>query len=350
MGNTLGIVGEKWSRFASGFPLFLELEELIEAKHAFQKLYHEQKEGKKIQTEVAEHQVTKAEKDIKKFKNKIAGAVHDEVKLGLSQVFQYFHILKITHHFVQILGGFVDHANQPSQKGYQDRQFRERVDILADKFAEKMEHALHEAEKLDKGDISNLMNIINEAAKQDTKNFMGELRTLFKQKGGESLASNLMQRGQLRHEIREELRDINRLKRLSSRLEGLDAKVRQIKSAKDRKKANAILSDFEHVFEEADNDLAELFKFAHFIIKRDLLLMMIVLSDESAMEELGQEWISKHFMPEVVITGEKATLKEIAKHLSEKGHTIANGLNVVEKREQAVLNEVETIRAKARRK
>ena len=81
---------------------------------------------------------------------------------------------------------------------------------------------------------------------------------------------------------------------------------------------------------------SEMFKAAHLIMKRDLILMIMVLTDIDVMEKLGTKWVQIHFMPERPVKQEILSLRVLEKKLSEKAHTLANGLGVVLKGEKAV--------------
>lgn len=324
----LGIYGLKWRRIASSFKGFLALEERSEGRRAYYYTHAEKKELGKIQSLVAKHKVTPALRGIDKWIHDVSKAIDKEVKLGMSQIFQYFHILKITKHFVDMLGRFIDHANT-RPKG---DSFRERVDKLAQNILQKMIAAVEQAEAWGGEDVRTIMAIINDSKEKKPALFMADIRKAFKYEENISILGRIP----LRMDIRAELRDEKSLEALSHKLEALDKRLQ----AGNKQNYNQMLGEFERVVFKGSHDLFEMFKAAHLIMKRDLLLIIMVLADERVIGQLGTKWVQIHFMPDVPVHQRLMKIEEINKKLSEKAHTLANGLGVIVKGERSVEQEL----------
>src|SRR3989338_4245160 len=321
--SIFGIYSEKWKRFASYFKGFLGLEERLEGRKAYYYMHAEKKELRKIQSLVSEHKVSQALKGIKKWHLQIAKAVDKEVKLGMSQVFQYFHVIKITNHFVEVLGKFVSHARSRGDV------FKGRVDAVAQEMTHIMTAAIIKAEKWGGDDLKRLMAIINEALNKGQAKFLDELRLAFKEENNLSLLGKFA----LRMDIKIEVANERKLEALSVQLERLDKSLEGNRKGENYDK---MLGEFEKILLEGEHDLEKMFKAAHLIMKRDLILMIMVLADKEIMERLGSKWIQVHFMPEKPIHEEEMSLEELGKKISEKAHTLANGFGVILKGEKGI--------------
>ena len=321
-----GIYGERWKRLASYFKGFLALEERVEGRRAYYYMLAEQKDKTKIQSLVAEHKVTKATHKYSAWHHKISKAVDNEIKLGMSQIFQYFHILKITNHMVEVLEKFLSHSKQRGDV------FKGRLDAVAQHMTQKMAAAVKQAEAWGGEDMRTAMAVINKAAEKSQANFLTNIRMAFKEENLSTLSS-LAGRTALRINIRKELADEKRLDALSKQLERLDKKLQTDRSGKNY---DRMLGEFERILFEEEHDIEEMFKAAHLIMKRDLILMIMVLVDINVMEQLGNKWVQVHFMPEKPIEKEEMSLKQLEKKISEKAHGLANGLGVIIKGEKTI--------------
>lgn len=321
-----GIYGERWKRFASYFKGFLALEERVEGRRAYYYMLAEQKDKAKIQSLVAEHKVTKGMSKYHKWHHDIAKAVDYEIKLGMSQIFQYFHILKIANHMVEVLEKFLSHSRARGDV------FKGRLDAVAQHMTHKMVAAVKQAEAWGGEDMKTAMAIINKAAEKSQANFLTNIRMAFKEENLSTL-STLASRTALRMNIRKELYDEKRLDALSKQLESLD---RTLQTDRNEKNYDRMLGEFERILFEGEHDIEEMFKAAHLIMKRDLILMIMVLVDINVMEQLGAKWIQIHFMPEKPIEEGEMSLKKLEKKISEKVHTLANGLGVILKGERTI--------------
>lgn len=323
-----GIYGEKWKRFASYFPRFLALEERIEGRRAYYYLHEEEELLRKIQSNVAEHKVTKALKGIKRWRLMVAKSIEKQTQLGMGQIFQYFHILKITKRLIDALGKFIRHANT-RPKG---DTFRTRVDAVAEQMLKNMIAAIKEAEKWGGEDVRAMMAIINESRDKRPAEFIASVRTALKKQGVISRLGRIP----LRIDIRKELSDERHLLALSIKLEAIE---KELESGKKIDYDN-MLGKFERILFEGRFYIADMFKAAHLIMKRDLILIMMVLSDERIMKMLGRKWVQVHFMPEMPIGTELMEINKLEKKLSEKAHTLANGMGVILKGERAIEQEL----------
>ena len=315
-----GIYGEKWQRIASNFPRVLSFEERSEGRRLYSYVHKEKKILVKIQEDVIAHKVTKALRNINKWKGYVSKAGKKGVKLGESQVFQYFHILKATKHFTSALDKFADHVNT-RPKG---DDFRKRADVLIREAATKMYNAIQEAEQEGGSDMKTLMAYMNEELSKKPGNFIANVVTAMKKKGDISIFSRIS----LRIDIKRELKDLKSLERLAKELEELD---RKLGSTNSQRVYDEILGKFEAEVFMGEHNFEEMFRVAHLVMKRDLLLLIMVASDERVMHELGLDWIHKHFLPEDPVKRTETEIEELNKKLSEKAHTIANGLNVIVK-------------------
>lgn len=318
-----GIYGEKWKRFASYFKGFLALEERSEGRRAYYYMHAEKKELRKVQSLVSEHKVSQALKGIKKWHLEIAKAIDKEVKLGMSQIFQYFHILKITNHFVDILGKFVSHARSRGDI------FKGRLDAVSQEMTRKMTAAVEQAEAWGGEDMRRLMAVINAAVGKGPAKFLDAIRMAFKNEQNLSMLGRIS----LRMDIKKEVLNEKKLDALSKELERLD---RRLGANKKGENYDNMLGEFEKILFEGEHDIEEMFKAAHLIMKRDLMLMVMVLVDKEIMERLGSKWIQVHFMPEKPIHEEELSLEELGKKISDKAHTLANGLGVILKGERTI--------------
>ncbi len=333
--GVFGIFGEKWKRLASSFKGFLALEERVEGRRAYYYMHAEKKDLQKIQSNVSEHKVTKALKGIDKWIHEVAKAIEYEIKLGMGQIFQYFHILKITKHFKDVLEKFIEHANTRQKND----TFRLRVDKLAQHILGKMVAAIEQAEKWGGEDVRTIMAIINDSREKKPALFIADIRKVFKNEANISRLGRIP----LRLDIKEELRDERKLKAISKKLEALDKRLQ----SGGKQNYDQVLGEFERILFKGSHDTFEMFKAAHLIMKRDLLLMIMVLADERIMEQLGTKYVQVHFMPEVPIHQRIMKIDELNKKLSEKAHTLANGMGVIVKGERSVENELRVLLQKA---
>ena len=299
-----GIYGEKWKRFASPFPRILSFEERSEGRRLYSYVHKEKKILVKIQEDVVTHRVTKALAKINKWKKFVKMAGKKGIKLGESQVFQYFHILKATKHFTSALDKFAEHVNR-RPKG---DTFRARADVLIREAATKMYNGIQKAEQEGGSDMRTLMAYMNGELAKKPGNFIANVITAMKRKGDISILSRIS----LRIDIKRELKDLKSLERLAKDLEKLDRKLESTNSREDYDK---ILGRFEAEVFMGEHNFEEMFRVAHLVMKRDLLLLIMVASDERVMHELNLGWVHKHFLPEEPIKKTEIEIDELKKKL-----------------------------------
>lgn len=336
MFDIFGIYGQRWQRIASRFPRILSLEQRSEGRRLYSYVHREKKILVKIQEEVIAHRVTKALQEIHKWEGYIRKGTKKGVKLAESQVFQYFHILKATKHFTSALDKFAEHVNR-RPKG---NTFRARADVLIREAATKMYRAIQAAENEGGRDMKTLMAYMNEELDKKPGDFIANVVTAMKRSGDISILSKLS----LRIDIKKELRDLKSLEKLAKELEALDRKLEKNSSKEDY---NQALGKFEALVFMGEHNFEEMFRVAHLVMKRDLLLLIMVASDERIMHQLGLDWVHKHFLPESPFQKTDIEINELNKKLSEKAHTIANGLNVIVKGMDKIRKELELEIAKS---
>lgn len=335
--DMFGIYGERWKSIASRMPRILALEQRSEGRKLYAYVRREKQTLVNIQEDVVQHRVTAALKKINKWKGDVKKAGEKGMQLGMNQVFQYFHILKISKHFTDALDKFVSHANT-RPKG---DEFRGRVDALTQGFAGKVHKAIMEAEKWGGSDMRTLMAYMNEELNKKPGNFIASVVTALKRDKKLSTLGKIP----LRINIKREVGDLTKLAALSKMLESLD---KRLESSRSKELYDQILGEFERVLFEGEHDIEEMFRVAHLVMKRDLLLLVMVASDEGVMHELDLKWVQQHFLPEEPIRRTEVDIDKLNKKLSEKAHTLANGLNVIVKGMDNLKEKMEIEMAKAR--
>ena len=320
--SVLGIHGERWKRIASFSPWLLGLEERSEGRSLYAHVHQEKKLLIQIQDDVAKHEVTKALRKLHKWDKEAGKGEEKGEQLAMSQTFQYFHVVRITKHFVDILGKFMKDA----EKGKGD-EYIQRVKEIARDMTKKMITAMKQAEAWGGEDVRTIMAIINDSRNKRPAEFIAAIRQWSKNEKNVSVLGRIP----LRMDVKEEIRDESYLKRLAKELESLDEEV-----SRGKIKSNRLLDKFGKIIYEGGHDLAEMFKAAHLVMKRDLLLIIMIIIDVRMIKELGAEWVQEHFMPEEPVTKEEINIKKMSKKLSEKAQILANGLGVIVKKEKEV--------------
>ncbi len=332
-----GIYGEKWQRIASSFPRVLSMEQRSEGRRLYAYVHREKQVLIKIQEDVVQHKVTRALNEINKWEHDVEKATKKGLQLGMGQVFQYFHILKATKHFTDALDKFVSHANTRPKGDV----FRARVDAFVQGAAGKMHRAIQNAEQWGGSDMKTLMAYMNEELNKKPANFIANVVTAMKRNNKLSTLGKIP----LRIDIRKEVSDLKYLERLAKQLEALDKKLG---STNDRKVYDNILGEFESLLGMSEHIVEEMFRVAHLVVKRDLLLLIMVASDERIMQQLGLRWVQQHFLPEQPLRTVTVKLENLNKKLSEKAHTLANGLNVIVKNMDRIKKDLEIEISKTR--
>ena len=331
-----GITGEKLRHIRSYSPFLNRWFMSFEGGRAMKDSFMAEREQEIMETQIEAHTVTKGMKTAEKFANRIIKSIHYLEKEALSQIFQYFHINKSVEHFLSILAKLEEHAVT-----VQDTETRKKVKAICQVYLTKVVKALKEVLAWEDDDYRFILNVINEAATKKQADFVKNWRVLFKKRSLDSRMAMMLQRREFRVNIKEEYNDINKLKRLSSRLEALD---NALGSKKDVRKN---VAKFEQLMAEFEKDVFDMYKSAHTVMRRDLILITLVISDIQIMNELGEDWIQKHFVPEVPVRKMQLSMKKLEQKLGEKAHTIALGLNVVRKEIAAREQDAERYLAKA---
>lgn len=313
-----GIYGEKWQRIASSFPRILSFEQRSEGRRFYSYVHKEQKTLVKIQDEVTIHQVSKALADINKWSGYVEKGTKKGIKLAESQVFMYFHILKITKHFISVLDKIAEHVSKRSKGS----DWRAKSDSVMEEVVTRMYKALQDAENEGGKDMKTLMAYMNEELDKKPGDFIANVITSMKNRKGVSILSRLS----LRIDIRVEFRDMKALKDASRQLEAYD---REFEKTSSQEKVEKTIDRIATLMLKEGPVFEEMFRVAHLVIKRDLLLLVMVASDERVIHHLGLQWVHQNFLPETPFKKSDVKIAELNRKLSEKAHNIASGLNVI---------------------
>lgn len=346
----LGIVGKKMEHLTGYVPAFTAIAERWEARGAVKYTYRAGKDEEREKEEVAEHEITSAGHTIVVWLHDERKAEEDEGKLGINQIFMYFHCLKVTTHFLSALAKFVEHARQMPAKTERNRQFKKRVLALTRKTSSKFVAETEQFKKWMGEDMQFLYAEINAAGEEGTGKFIENWRTRAKRKEISSRLEMILERRGIRFDIKTENIDRQELERLSTELEEinmlLDRASKEETSIKEQILVT-LLNRFENILVKSENTILKMFRAAHQVLMRDLILMAIALTHEGTMEALGKEWVKNYLMPKGAITSEEISIHELEKKLGENAHTIANGLNVVMKEVSGLETKAKGVYARA---
>ena len=323
--NLFGIWGEKVERLFSFSPTILAFEGIREGRKTDRYLHIEEQQLGQIQEYVKEHRVSLALKTFTKWMSNMKKAIENAVKGGFTQIFQEFHILKITKHFGESLQKLVVHSRNYGG------EFRGRLKRIILTYLPKMIADIEESEKLHGEDTRTYMAIMNKAKSKGVAKAVIALRRAFK------TSMSKLGRIAMRRDIKIELRDEKSLKRLADRLESLSAKLDSEKKQEHEK----ALQEFEQIMAQGEHDMSEMFRDGHLVMKRDLQYILVLLQDDDIIELYGPEWVQTHFMPEKPINEGLMSMNKLKQSLFEKAHTMANGLGVVTKNLDRIKQEFE---------
>ena len=328
----LGITGEKYKHyFLSSSPFFLRVAEFIRAggavRHTRKAEVYEQQEEKDVEF----HFVSRAIKEEAQFIREAGMAEKAEENLGLDEIFMYFHIVKAVAHFISALDKFLD----ATQKSGSDI-FKRRVRDMALAIVPKLLKGIKEAENGESEDMRFLYGIINDASEKGSGQFVMNLRTSFKERRVKNRIEQMLERRDLRKNIRRQYTFKVDVERLAKELEVVDLKLlKEEQRKKGRVKEetlNRALNRFQKVLPREEEEIVQMFRAAHLVLRRDIILMAIVLGDEQALKALGTGWVRKHFMPNDPIVADNTKITKLELELGKKVHVIANGLNVIMKK------------------
>lgn len=320
MGKLLGFTGDRLAHVISRYPLWEEVGEKWDYSRATGATFSEEKIWNVVETDVETHHVSHANKLIVRWLKRLKRSEQKSEKGMMLQMFLYYHMLKISRHFASALGKFIVHANKrPSND-----DFRIKVDVVSKSVVPKSIAAVQQAKNWSGSDMKFFMAEMNEAVGGGTSKFLDNWRERAKKKKISSRVQLMLERRGFRGDVNVEYQDMNTLKSQAKELEEIDS---QISSNPNAKSLNRILSRFESIMSTSGNEIIEMFKAAHILLRRWLFEVGIILSDEEVMRALGPEWIQINYMPGDL--NKKVTdVKEQARELSGKLHTAANALNV----------------------
>jgi len=317
----LGFTGERIKHVISRYPLLIETGEKWDYSRTTGNVYAAEKRWKTIEEEVASHHVSNSLRVMGRwFKNEKRAAEKSE-KGEMDQMFLYYHILRITHHFVTALRRFLEEANKRPKSD----QFRVRVDQMTLRVVPKLIDEMKQAENWGGQDQKFFMAEMNDALAKGPGRFIDNWRTAFKKKRIGSRVVLIFERRAFRGGVNREYGDMKALEHLAKELEAITSQVQ--KGAKDET-LQRMLNRFESLLNNSEKILVDMFGAAHIIIKRWLIEMAILLSDEKMIEVLGPKWVQIHYEPATPINQKIMQVHELEKSISHKLHDVANALNV----------------------
>ncbi len=339
MGKLLGFTGDRLAHVISRYPLWEEVGEKWDYSRATGATFSEEKIWNVVKTDVDTHHVSHANRQIIRWLKRLKRSEQKSEKGIMLQMFLYYHILKISRHFASALGKFIVHANKrPSND-----DFRIKVDAISKSAVPKSIAAVQQAKKWGGNDMKFFMSEMNEAVGGGAAKFLDNWRERAKKKNITSRVQLMLERRGFRGDVNVEYQDMNMLKSQAKELEEIDS---QISSNPNAKSLNKILSRFESIMSTSGNEIIEMFKAAHILLRRWLFEVGIILSDEGIMRVLGPEWIRIHYMQGSL--NQKITdVKEQARELSSKLHGLTNALNVHIKEMDALEDDFKRVYAEA---
>jgi len=330
MASFLGIWGEYFGTLTASMPWLNHVAEKYLARKAYEETQIEEEDLKKIEEYIEKHKTSSALKVFTQWTRAIKKAEDYEITLGARQVFQDFHILKATNHFVRVLEQFVVIANRIGGG------FRMKVRKVVWNIVPHLRQEIEQAEKWGGEDTKSLMSIMNEAKKRKG-NITNNLKNLLKKRR----TIPHLEEFPLSMNLKQELNDLNLLENLSLDLEQLDKKlVSDLVSGKESD-YNIMLTDFQDILKKAEKDIIEMYKAAHLVMKRDLIMIIMMLDDEKIIQHFDQEWVEKHYMPEKPMDEGLWTITTLREKLANKARIMANGLGVITKKEKEIEKELE---------
>lgn len=334
-----GFSGERWSHVTSSMPLVTSILQRLQGRRLVKYVYLEEKDWHLIEEKVQTHRVTAALRKIGTWVRRVRKAEEEEGKEGTSQMFQNYHILKSTRHFIRVLERLSGHINK-----IPNDLLRARVHKLFQVYLPEIFKELKETEASETQDEKTLYALINDAAEKRTGSFVDNWRTAFKKKGGMNYLTRVLERRGLSVDIRTEYHNRKGLERISGVLEEVDTMLEKKPNEENIRRA---VNRLEGLLKEAKEDIPEMFNAAHRVLKRDLLLMVTLLGDEKMFEIVGPKWIQAHFMPEIPIQKAIKDVRELERKLSDKAHDLANALNVIIKSLRSAEDEVRALEQQA---
>ncbi len=316
-----GFTGERLKHIISRYPLLLKVGEKWDYSRATGRTYSAEKKWDRIEGDVNAHKVSESLALITKWFKKEKKAAENAKKGEMDQMFLYYHILKITHHFVTALGRFLEEANK---KGSTDI-FKARVNQMSRKIIPKLKAELKQTENFGGEDERFFMAEMNDALEEGPGKFVDSWRTKFKRKNIGSRFELILERRAFRSGVNQEYGDMKLLEKLAKQLEGITS---QLKPNAKAETLQRMLNQFERILNTSEKAIVEMFGAAHIVLKRWLIEMAIILSDEKNIEVLGPRWVQMHYEPGTPINQKIMDVRELEKKISQNLHDVANALNV----------------------
>jgi len=328
----LGITGKRYRQyFLSSSPFFIRIAEFIHAGGAVKHTRRGEVDKREEEKDIELHLVSRGINKENQFIKEEGKAGKAEEKLGIEEIFMYFHIIKAVAHFISALDKFLD-ATLRSRNDI----FKRRVRDMALAILPKLIKGIKEAESGMSKDMRFFYGIINDAAEKGTGEFVANLKTAFKEKAVKNRVEQMLERRDLRRNIRLQYKFKVDVERLAKELELVDLELlkdEDVTKGKVKEETyNRALNRFQKVLPTEEQEIVQMFRAAHLVLLRDIILMAVVLGDERAMKVLGTKSVRKHFMPNDPVITDNAKITKLELELGKKAHGIANGLNVIMKK------------------
>ena len=336
----LGFTGERLKHVISRYPLLLEVGEKWDYSRATGSTYSAGKKWHRVEEDVSAHRVSESLALIAGWFKREKKAAGKTEKGEMDQMFLYYHILKITHHFVTALGRFLEEANKKPKTDI----FRARVDKISIRIIPNLRVQIEQAEKLGGEDQKFFMAEMNDALEKGPGRFVDSWRTAFKKKKIGSRVELILERRAFRSGVNREYGNMKFLEQLAKQLEAITS---QLKPDAKAETLQRMLNQFERILNASENAIVEMFGAAHIVLKRWLIEMAIILSDEKMIEVLGPKWIQIRYEPRTPINQKIMEVRELEESISKKLHDAANALNVHLKEMRAIETDLKRDLAKA---
>ena len=319
--GVFGFTGERLTHVISRYPLLLKVGEKWDYSRATGRTYSAEQKWHKAEKDVAAHRVSPSLKMIAKWFKGEKKAAEKTEKGEMDQMFLYYHLLKITRHFVTALGRFLGEANKKPKSDL----FRARVDKVSIRVIPKLKAEMEQAENLGSKDQKFFMAEMNDALEEGTGKFVDSWRTAFKDKKIGSRLKLILERRAFRSGVNREYGDMKLIEHLAKQLEVITS---QLKPGAKAETLKEMLNQFEQILNTSEKALVDMFGAAHIVLKRWLIEMAIILSDEKMIEVLGPKWVQEHNEPGTPIKERIMSVRELEASISKKLHDAANALNV----------------------
>lgn len=287
---------------------------------------------KKLPEEIeVQHRVTSALKD----HDKAVEAIDYVVKYGLQLAFNSSYedevVLRTIKHLIENwekIHEIIDKMRR-NRNLFTDptiRQVEPEMENLSKKFVLMIIRQAAKAEKEERGEMQDVMNLINEAHKTNHEQLLTRAKSTFSSLSSQTRLASLALRWDIRHE-----------KKLIIDLERLSVKLEEQKKRFDRilKNVNAtqhelpkILGQFKQIIEASEKDIEGAFLYSYKIKKRDFRLMLAIMVNAEVLKKMDLRYIRMHFLPELPTYQRIKDIDNVEQKLAQKLHIVAQALRI----------------------